>query len=94
MLSCRPAGASHGPFWRWILISENTQQAGRLFITDTRLTLGHGDLPDPERLLPTKYVQDRQPALEDPAVPDPYPATIIKASSNSPGETDKTGGAS
>jgi hypothetical protein len=44
-----------------------------LFIADTRLTLGHGDLPDPERLLPTKYVQDRQPALEDPAVLGPVP---------------------
>ena len=42
MLSCRPAGAPDGPFWRWILISDNTRPTGRLFITDGRLRLGGG----------------------------------------------------
>jgi hypothetical protein len=37
MLSCRPASAPDGPFWRRILISDNTRPTGRLFIVGCRL---------------------------------------------------------
>ena len=55
-----------------------------LFITDTRLTLGHGDLPDPARLLPTKSILDRQAVLEEPAILGPVPGDDRQDVANSP----------